>query len=412
MKKVIQLLEHQVDFVVDTITPFLALVGGYRSGKSYSLCHKAVYMASDIKNKGFPFIMMEPTMGMVRRVLEPTMIQVLQETGLKYTHLKQDSFILHFPTHDHTIWLLSAENYERAQGISASAVFCDEIDLLKKHVADAAWKTLVSRLTGGIQQACCCSTPEGFNWLYETFEEQARTNYRLIRARTRDNPFIPEEYFTRMQDEYTEQQLEAYLNGRFINLHNSTVYYQFDRNINCTNLTIDDFPNSPILIGQDFNVDNCASAIACVRDDKVYFIDEITGSKDTETTITIIKQRYPNRVIYVYPDSSGKNSSTRTSISDIALLKQAGFKLFYPTKNPPVVDRIKAVNRKLKNANGKVELYVNLNKCRELVKTFEQQAYVNGTPDKSTGLDHLADGMGYLIHYNWPIQGRSSIRQF
>lgn len=405
----VDLLEHQVDFVTDVTTPFLGLVAGYRAGKTLALCHKVIYMAASPINIGYPFIVMEPTMGMVRRVLEPTLIRVLKQVGLNYTHLQQTSFTLHFPTHDHIIWLLSSENCERAQGISASAVFVDEIDLLPPQKADTAWKILVSRLTAGVQQACCCSTPEGYSWMYSTFVENLTAQHRLIKARTYDNPFIPPEYYTRMRASYPAQQLEAYLEGEFINLTSGSVYYQFDRGIHHIDKTINDFPNHILHVGQDFNVNKNASTISVIDQGIVYVIGEIADGKHTNDTINRLKTMYPNRQFYIYPDASG-GDSFKTAISDVKLFKDAGMVVFNQTKNPKIKDRVAAMNCKFRNGTNQIGMYINTKKCPQLTKCIEQQGYTDGKPDKTQGLDHMVDAIGYFVVYRFPVSGHSTLQ--
>lgn len=405
------LLQHQVDFITNTSTPFLALVGGFRSGKSYALCYKMLYMMSI--NTQADFSLLEPTWSMVVRVLIPTMTSILEKHKIKYELNKGDGFFkIYMGNQVKTCWLLSAENYQRAAGLTLSCFGIDEADLMKKDVAQSAWNMMVSRLTKGeFMQGFCCSTPEGFSWMYEFFEENAGPDRMIIRARTRDNPFIDESYFDNLAKTHTEQQLEAYLEGKFVNLTTSSVYYQFNRKIHHTNRELLS-TDSILLVGQDFNVGKCASVIAVVENGKVFVIDEITDSNNTEQTINIIKERYGNRKFIIFPDASGNSGSTRTSISDVALFRNAGFTVKHLNKNPNVKDRISAVNVMLKNANGEIKLFINTSKCRQLTKSLEQQSYdKNGSPDKSTGLDHILDALGYMIFFNWPVTGKSSLKQ-
>lgn len=406
-----ELLQHQVDFITETKTPFLALVGGFRSGKTYSLCYKMLYMMSI--NTMADFALLEPTWSMVVRVLIPTMTGILEKHKIKYELNKGDGFFkIYMGNQVKVCWLLSAENFQRAAGLTLSCFGIDEADLMKKDVAQNAWNMMVSRLTKGEHmQGFCCSTPEGFSWMYEFFEENAGTDRHIIRARTRDNPFIDESYFDNLAKTHTAQQLEAYLEGKFINLATSSVYYPFDRKTHNTNRVL--LPTDDVLlIGQDFNVNNCSSVVGIIENEKLLIIDEITGSKNTEETINIIKERYGNRKIIIYPDASGNNGSTRTTISDIALFQRAGFIVKHHNKNPFVKDRIAAVNTMLRNAKNEVKLFVNVSVCKQLTKSLEQQGYdKNGNPDKSTGLDHLLDGLGYMVWFNWPVSGRSTAKQ-
>jgi len=380
-----------------------------RAGKTVTACIKAIQL---ISVNELPVIMAEPTHGMIKRVLIPCMDELLYKLNLKFELNKSDGYYnIWINGIQKRIWLLSAENYTRVAGISASAFIIDEIDLLNKETAIAAWNMFTSRLTRGKQmQGIATSTPEGFNFLYEFFVENAGPDRKLIRASTYDNPFIDDSYIENLRNTHSEQQLEAYLNGHFINLVRGQVYYAFDRKIHDTKET--DSRTHILHIGMDFNVDNGAASICQIKNNIIYVIDEISGTRNTEDMIIKIKERYPNRQIIIYPDAAGNQRHTSASFSDIALLKKAGFEVKYNSKNPYIKDRVASVNARFRNAKNEIHCYVNTSVCKLLTKSLEQQGYNNGVPDKSTGLDHQIDSLGYVIHYLYPITGRSSIRQF
>ena len=66
--------------------------------------------------------------------------------------------------------------------------------------------------------------------------------------------------------------------------------------------------------------------------------------------------------------------------------------------NPPVIDRIASVNTAFYNKVGETRLTVQP-KCKSLIKCLDKQVYKEGTraPDKSAGLDHMPDALGYLV---------------
>ncbi|MES1257290.1 MAG: hypothetical protein ABUS51_02625, partial [Acidobacteriota bacterium] len=71
-----------------------------------------------------------------------------------------------------------------------------------------------------------------------------------------------------------------------------------------------------------------------------------------------------------------------------------------PKANPPVRERVAAVNARLRNAHGDVRLLVDP-KCRELIADFEQVSYkedsVQVDKDKDRRRTHLSDALGYLV---------------
>ena len=127
-----------------------------------------------------------------------------------------------------------------------------------------------------------------------------------------------------------------------------------------------------------------------------------------------IKERYwlytgteyhNTRQIRIYPDASGDSrKSVRASETDISLLKQAGFMVVAPGANPPVKDRINAMNAMFRNATGERRYRVNADKCPTYADDLEQQVWAeNGEPDKKQGNDHRPDAGGYFIHKEYPI---------
>ena len=111
-----------------------------------------------------------------------------------------------------------------------------------------------------------------------------------------------------------------------------------------------------------------------------------------------LSSRYPQKGL-VHPDPTGaaRKTSAEAGLTDHALVEQSGWDV-YPMKPYAVVNRINAVNAMLRNANGSVRLFMDP-KCHHLIRSLEGLTYKEGTriPDKSTGLDHAADALGYLI---------------
>lgn len=127
-----------------------------------------------------------------------------------------------------------------------------------------------------------------------------------------------------------------------------------------------------------------------------------------------IKERYwrydgvryvPTCQIRIYPDASGDSRrSVNASQTDIALLREAGFAVSVNAANPPVKDRINAMNAMFCNAVGERRYRVNPDKCPSYVEALEQQPWAkNGEPDKTTGHDHINDAAGYFIAKEYPI---------
>ena len=141
---------------------------------------------------------------------------------------------------------------------------------------------------------------------------------------------------------------------------------------------------------------------------QMHIIDEIVieNSNTTEMSKEILK-RYPDKKIRVYPDPSGRARKTSAAggVTDFTILEQHGFNVIAPRSHPAVADRINEVQAVLRSASDEVRLFVQAN-CKELIKGLDGMTYKAGSsqPDKSLGLDHVTDALGYLIHSEFPIQ--------
>ena len=424
-RPVVELMETQADFVTSETPRYLGFTGGFRAGKTIALCHKAIFMANANLNLGVDGALLSPTKDQTTRVIVPAMNQILQKVGFRpipnnspftpgtYMFWGSDAprYVINFPNGAFTIWLLAAESAEeRAVGISLAWFGIDEFDKIESiDKAKACWNIMISRLTrGNVVQGFITSTPEGFRFLNWFFNEDVyredgtrKTDRRLIVASSEDNPYIDPEYCNHLREMFPAKLAEAYIHGKFVNLTTGNVYHAYDRELNNTNETILSFPTQiPICIGVDFNVGIMASTVSVVVNNVIYVIDEIYGEQNTESLIKRIKRDYPGRVIHMFPDSNAKS----TGVSPYIMFENAGFKVFRLSQNPRVADRYNAVNAKMCNANGHRTLFVNSKRCPKLVKSLEQQGFVNGEPDKNGNLDHIVDALGYQVYRQFPLQ--------
>lgn len=166
-----------------------------------------------------------------------------------------------------------------------------------------------------------------------------------------------------------------------------------------------------LYVGMDFNVDPMSAVLACKAVDQLHVFDEITiRDGNTEMMAQELRARFPDRDIVVCPDASGGQRRTSAPIgqTDLSILRSYKFRVQVPSSNPAVVDRINEVNALAKNSKGERRLFVNP-RCEHLIDGLEGLTYKPGTvqPDKSLGLDHITDALGYLVHMQFPIVKRS-----
>ena len=390
----------QQAFIDDTDHKIVALCAGYGSGKTRALAAKAVNLA--IANQGFIGCVMEPTGPLIRDIWQNDFEDFLEHYDIPYTFRASPlpEYMLHLPGGDTKILCRSFENWSRIIGLNLAWVLADEIDTVTPAIANKAFPKILGRLrSGNVRQFGAASTPEGFRWMWTTFgseDAQSRQDRKLIKMRSVDNPHLPADFIERLEANYDPTLLKAYLDGEFVNLTTGTVYDRFDRTKHVIS-KLPDTEREPLRIGVDFNVGNMSAVIGVKLNNTLLVIDEVSGAHDTDALAQQIKARYPNRQIYVYPDASGGNRSTNASQTDIQILESYGMANQSPRANPPVRDRVSAVQALLENGKGQVRLQISAT-CKRMIECLELQCYTEkGDPDKDSGHDHMNDALGYLI---------------
>lgn len=408
------LLPHQREFCEDNEHRILGLCAGFGAGKTYSLTCKTLLLA--LENPNTVGAVFEPTGSMVRDVWMRSFDDTLAEFGIEFDFrvTPVPEYKLHLPDGTVTILCRALETWQRIRGMNLSFCLADEIDTSPLDVANKAVEMMLARLRGGKKpQLALASTPEGYKTLYRLFVEdfqQAEGNEerladltstrRLVKAKTTDNPYLPDGFVESLYEHYPPQLITSYLEGNFCNLENSSVYPYFDRDLHWTDQQPQE--SERIYVGVDFNVGACFCEVIVRRGEDFHVIDELYP-KDTHHVITALKDRYgrwiDNDLLQVIPDASARRRSTGAAESDLALFKKAGIKTKEQLSNPDIVDRVNLVNTLLRNER----LYIS-SKCKYLVRAFEQQVYDKlGKPEKNDGLGKEdksgpPDAAGYCLY--------------
>lgn len=367
-------------------------VGGFGSGKSFVGIFKTI--AKKLQYPEFAVAYYLPTYGLVKDIAFPKFTEMLDKLGVPYTLNKTDKEII-IPGCN-KILFRTMDNPETIIGYEVAYSCIDEADVLPPAKMAEAFAKIIARNRatlpdGATNCISTVSTPEGYGWLYNFFVKDKTPDREIFKARTKENPFLPKEYITTLTNSYTEAQLQAYLNGEFVNLTSGNVYSDYDRNLNHTSRVI--HKDDVLHIGMDFNITNMNAVVSVIDGDTKHAVEEITHAYDTISMIRIIQERYEGHKVVIYPDASGANRNT-SGKSDILLLREAGFITRANKKNPFVRDRVNAVNKGFRDKT----VLVNSHICVELTEALERIAYNNGEPDKTSGFDHITDGFGYAIY--------------
>lgn len=413
------------------------LVAGYGSGKSWAgCCGLAMHF---LKHPGVAAGYFAPTYPQIRDIFYPTVSECLADWGLDtLVRTASKEVIVSMGGQERgIIKCRSMDRPESIVGFKIGHALVDEIDVMPEDKATAAWRKILARMrfgggSGGLRNGIdVTTTPEGFKFAWRQFVKAPRERpelcelYGVTRASTWDNAAnLPEDYIPSLMQSYPEHLVRAYIDGEFVNLTSGTVYNAFSREHNATTETARD--GEILYVGMDFNVGRMAAVIHVRRagPDGTHMalaVDEIVGAYDTPDMIRRLKERYwrfepgagtyhATRQIRIYPDASGCGRRTVSAAkSDISLLRDAGFVVSASASNPPVRDRVNAMNAMFRNALGERRYLVNLERCPSYAEALEQQAWdKHGEPDKSSGLDHILDAAGYFIVRDFPATRRGA----
>lgn len=392
MELSLNLLAHQEEFVFSN-TKHTILVAGFGSGKTEGAITKAVIKlltTSPKLNIGYYL----PNYPLINDIAVPRFQQFFDDNNIKYKYNSTDKV---FTTQYGKILLRNMTKPETIVGYETFYSIIDEIDILPKAKAKAVFNKIIARN----RQVCpfgqknsidLVSTPEGFNFLYNFAVKEATSEKNLIRAKTIDNPFLPDDYIETLTAQYTIEELTAYINGEFCNLTSGSVYKSYKRELHNTSREV--INNENIYIGMDFNVQNMHAIVHVIDGGKMYAVDEFVKVYDTQELCEKIRERYPNNEIEINPDASCKNRNTAgLSDYDIIMDDKYNFNVNIRRKNPEILNRVRGVNKAFEN---KI-YFVNLEKCPNYSEALEQQTYKDGLPDKTSGVDHIIDSGTYAV---------------
>tara|TARA_Y100000310_G_scaffold324866_2_gene387357 strand:- start:19081 stop:20352 length:1272 start_codon:yes stop_codon:yes gene_type:complete len=400
----INLSAPQGIFLNQLNTKFRAYVGGFGSGKTFVGCLDLLQFAGE--HPGTVQGYFAPTYRDIRDTFWPTLVEAGELMGfdVKVRRADKEAYLYRGKVYYGTVLCRSMDDPASIVGFKIARALVDEIDILPTDKAQTAWRKIIARmrlvLPGVTNGIGVTTTPEGFRWVYTAFKRDPKPNYSMVQASTYENQVhLPADYISTLEEDYPPELIKAYLGGDFVNLTSGTVYRTYNREENRSDEKI--LGNETLHVGQDFNVEHMASVINVERPNGYHVVKEHLGIRDTPDLVKHLKKFYPDNPIIIYPDASGgSRRSIDASKSDISILRQAGFKVRAKSANPPVKDRVLAVN----SAYNKKKLWVNDRLAPKFAEAQEQQAYdKNGEPDKSTGNDHPNDAQGYFVHYVMPV---------
>ena len=295
-----------------------------------------------------------------------------------------------------------------------NCAYIDELDELDTQTAMAVVKSINDRCRQQIEGfrtpfMCYTTSSQGLKGTYQTIMhfKKSGIGYVKIRARTRDNIFLPKDYVGNMYSIYNEKEVACLLEGEFVSIDSGLVFPDYHPDVNKlegdlyeyvrdTVIGVDSRDNpvyNTVYIGQDFNgFGNNAVAFAVINGTIVAIKDY--EFPDIRRAPEVFRYDFPHNKIVWIPDMTYKEHFGEFKKE----LKVFKITIAYRSCNPLVGDRNFACN-KLFVAE---RLFI-CPMCKDTETTLMtwQKDPKTGLPTKGGkgAPDHKGDCIGYVVHY-------------
>ena len=389
---------------------FKVVVAGRRWGKTRTALGAII---SRIRKKRQLIWYVAPTYRMARGIMWNDLIEAIPKSLI----VKINETLMTIRLVNGTrIELKGADKPDTLRGVGLHYLVIDEMQDIK---TDTWIKILRPTLASTKGDALIIGTPKSYNQLYDLYMLGQRgetyltaKGKRVVNAwkswqfPTITSPFIPKSEIEAARHDMDEKSFAQEFQASFETM-SGRVYHAFDRKTHVGEFPFN--PRLPIWIGQDFNIDPMSSVIMQPQENgEIWVVDELVmfGSNTQETSDELGRKLFRQiKQITMYPDPAGANRSHGRGESDLDILREAGFRRQkYRRKHPRVADRVNAVNRILRSANGTIRMRVDA-RCKHTITALEQVIYKAGTRevDKTMGIEHCADALGYCIDLEFPV---------
>lgn len=381
---------------------FKVVVAGRRWGKS-QLSKILMLKYARIKKRLIWYV--APSYRMAKQIMWPELLAAIPKRWI--AKINETTLAIRL-VNGTRIELKGADNPDTLRGVGVHYLVMDEVQDINP---EAWYKVLRPTLASTGGHVLFIGTPKAYNFLYELYmmgqkkELVEAHKWQSWQFPTMTSPFIPKEEIEAARADMNEKDFNQEFNASFETM-SGRVYHAFDRALHVRPCAFN--PALPVWIGQDFNIDPMSSVILQPQESgEVWAIDEIVlRGSNTEEVCDEIERRLWRHLeqITLYPDPAGQYRQHARGESDLDIFRERGFKRQrFHRKHPPIADRVNAVNRMLKSADGRLRLFIDP-KCTHLIQSLEQTIYKKGSReiDKDADVEHSADALGYCIQYQFP----------
>lgn len=404
-------------YAIDKLFNYVAMICGIRGGKTFAGAREAGKQAWNSKAEPMAvFGIIAPTFNMLDRTTWKEFRYAMRSLIARENETKKIITL----KNGREVYGFSAEDADKIRNVTLCGFWVDEARECKDFAT--LWDVLLGRVLSTRGKGFVTTSPNSFDAIHDIFIANKKPDYGTIRFSTYENTHLDKNAIDELASKYDEKYAQQELFGQFV-IFEGAVYYTFNRSLNAGDLAFklaQYNSNMPIWLACDFNIDPMAWVImqpginAQTKLKEIYVIDEIyIKNSNTVDACQEFKNRYLNHSasLVLYGDATGRARHTDSNITNWKIieneLSRYNISIRVPTKNPAERDRINAVNGLLCNSKNERRVFINPEKCKHLIRDFEQVSFKDGSTQidktKDFSLTHPSDAFGYMAEEEFSL---------
>lgn len=403
------LREHpvQLDLIgaVDKGVRFPLVPAGRRSGKTERFKRFIVKQANKIPGTYFAGA---PTHNQAKKIFW----QDLKDLSLSSVLAKRPSesdLIIYF-NNGSEIHVVGLDKPERFEGIPWTGGGIDEFANVKEHAWEAniypALNTVDPRKPNYRAWAWLFGVPDGLNHYYDMCEaaKEGESDFAVFHWTSAE--ILPPDVIENAKKTMSARQFRQEFEASF-----ETVTGRIYEDYSPANYTTEEIKSHEELHWtHDQNFTPLSSAVAVVRDKKIYFLDEIvlTSAISKQAALEFVEKfkDHDNKTVRLYGDPAGRAGEKHGHASDYddikRVLKSNCWKVvdMVKKKHPSIKDRQNTVRAYILNAANEIRLFVNPKKapwCNKGLATVQLQKGSTFQEDQTNQYQHITTAIGYML---------------
>jgi len=437
-------------FVDDWDSEYVALCGGWYSGKTYAGARKFltlhVYNAFDGSEKPQPTGVAGQVVGqdyqLAQTVNIPELKDAMGEMGLSYRFMADrtkfwfELLDLGTKKKPSLIYIRSADAPEKINGYTVGHGWGDEVARWACCPEEPHRDPLIQfrgRIRdprARIKQGIFTYTNEGdTTQVYRDFEESPKEKHKLYRVSTFDNPHAVD-FGNSVKPHLTAELADQYIDGKVVSFRGSHIYGSFDERVNVSDSPLLLATELPLHLSMDFNINPGMHGVIGQQffdHDILTAVKEFHGKSMSAIQMmaafrTFVVQtggwRWPSMHLFGDPSGNGRFEATGETSWQIVLSWLAAnmpdviIQKYVRSQAPAIADRVNSVNCAFQTLDKRVRYRIDPS-CKGLINDYKKLKWDGNEIDKKDRkLSHFSDGEGYRIERLMPVRAAQRYEMF